>query len=481
MDNDSNLPVPIDGQNSANIGTDVYPISGGTAHAQVVKVAWGNSLNVNRADEDTPLPVKIFGLTGSLATVTVTGSVGGLGKFTVTNTVSDPLQVTGGVRAFVSGTTGGTPVAVTGGVYILGNVGITGAVNVTGGRFLSHTTDTVQVTGSVARGWVLNNADDNVKIWSHSGGTLIPSAIYSSSGVGIGASGNALNVNVIGAAINATVTVGATVGIDNAVGTVLRVQGTANGTPIPVSVNGVPSVYLRDDATLISTNNPLYVDSTPTQLIIGSIPTSMASANNIEKMFVANNPRTANQAGTLHTAAQWLSFLWDSVGEKGSTEAETIQTKLTTLINTFSGGSATVKNKLDINPTGPKIKKYSLSAYVSPLVSDSTKTSYLPNASNGYMYINQSTTDSILLTSDEFLIDVLGPQCYYALTNCPSGVSKDAEGVVILSTAAAQLLVENGGYILGPDNEIFLPIKFTRFFLINTNLSTTGTLTVVVS
>ncbi len=466
MDNDSNLPVPIDGQNSANIGTDVYPISGGTAHAQVVKVAWGNSLNVNRADEDTPLPVKIFGLTGSLATVTVTGSVGGLGKFTVTNTVSDPLQVTGGVRAFVSGTTGGTPVAVTGGVYILGNVGITGAVNVTGGRFLSHTTDSVQVTGSVARGWVLNNADDNLRIWSHSGGTLIPSAIYSSSGVGIGASGNALNVNVIGAAINATVTVGATVGIDNAVGTVLRVQGTANGTPIPVSLSSLPIVSLNDNGPN-STTNPLFVDTTPSPVNIGSKWTNYDAANGFEKLLIANK-----LGGTvLHSAGQWLSFLWDAVGEKSSTEAGTLQKKLTDIQTTLQERKSSVDFVVDpfvfaISMINPGNNSFTINNIKNKVNID------LVTKANGFLYTNK-TDIPVYLVSQSYLNQIgINDACnLVGSAACPVGVSVSVTGTLtpdytITTDSAIATQIKNASYEIPANQSALLPALYTKVFML---------------
>jgi hypothetical protein len=469
VDNDSNLPVPIDGSNSANIGTDIYSSSGVTAHAQVMKVAWGNSLNVTRTDESNPLPVRVYGLTGNLATVTVTGAVRGLGTFTVGNTAGSPVFVTGGVNSFVYGVAGATPVSVTGGVYVLGSVGITGAVNVTGGRFLSHTTDTVQVTGSVARGWVLNNADDNVRVWSHAGGTLIPSAIYSSTGVPIGASGNALNVNVIGAGISATVSIGSNVGVENVIGTVLRVQGTANGTAIPVTISGTQTVEIDNSGT-----NPLFVDLVPSQIPYSSYPAGAFS--NFEKLLLGNK---LGSASTFHTAGQWLSFIWDAIGEKNSGSVfgndGTLQQKLQKLVD----GTGIIKTKIanPLNNAGADIKIWNLSLNIIP----SNSLADMTDASSGYMYINNSNND-ILLTTEKFLLDKLNGLCVNAGICDDTNVTSSSGTITLNPTSISTYDFRNGGYVLPKQTNAFLPIKFNRYLLLNTDGGAdTGKLTVIIS
>jgi hypothetical protein len=309
IDNDNNLPVPIDGNNSAYIGTDIYTYSGITAHAQVMKVAWGSDTTVTRATNDTPLPVKVFGLTGELSRLSITGSVSGIGRFSVTNTVSDPIYVTGGVRANVYGITGATPVGITGSVSILGNVGITGTVNVTGGRFLNSSTDSVTVTGGVGRSWNLTNADDNIRIYSHSGATIIPAALFTSGGTAIGVSGNALNVNIVGAGISANVSIGTSVGVYNDTGTILRVQGTANGTPIPIS--GSVSLDQGAEVSLDPTKTVVVDAPVSASGIVynSSFSSSPPAFNNLEKLLISQN------GNNNHTVATWLKFIWNSLGE----------------------------------------------------------------------------------------------------------------------------------------------------------------------
>jgi hypothetical protein len=278
-DNDNNLLVAVDGD-QAVIGTDIYSSAGLTAHAQVMKVAWGNDATVTRATTTTPLPVQVFGLTGTLATVTVTGAVRGLGVFTVGNTAGSPVHVTGGVNAFVYGVAGATPVTVTGSVNINAPVGITGTVNVTGGRYLNSTTDSILVGGTVARNWNLTNATDNIKVYAPDGGATFSVKIVGAGGSVIGSSGDALNVNMVNAGISANITIGSTINVQNAAGTVMRIEGTAGGTPVRVS----GTISLASSAIEV-TNTVLPVDIQPTQLTLSGSPQFPAAAKNVEKLF----------------------------------------------------------------------------------------------------------------------------------------------------------------------------------------------------
>lgn len=470
-DNNNNLPVPIDGGDRAFIGTDVFLYGGQTAHAQVMKVAWGDFDVVNRATTNTPLPVQVYGITGSIPRISVTGTVSGLGRFSVVSTKTDPVYVTGGVNSYIYGITGAPPVAVTGSVSILGSVGITGAVSVTGGRYLSASTDTVTVTGGVGRSWNLTNVNDNIRIYSHSGATTIPATLFSSNGSAIGSSGDALNVNIVGAGISANVSISSSIGVFNYQDTILRVQGTANGTPIPTTISGTPKVSLRTDGYLNESLYPLFVDARPTGLTIASLPNSLNAANNLEKLFIANNPRTPGGAGTLHTSAQWLSFLWDAIGEKNSVEGGTIQKKLLDLSN----GTSKVTTKVDINFLGAGIQKYTLTPFISPLVNATFMIS-----SVGYMYINNSSHD-ILLTSNIFLVNALPSPCALVSTaECiTAGIRLTTE--LELTEAAYNTYVKNGGYLLKAGTTVFLPMKFDRYFLApaDGDLEATGILTVI--
>jgi hypothetical protein len=279
-DNDNNLLVAVDGD-QAVIGTDIYSSAGLTAHAQVMKVAWGNDATVTRATTTTPLPVQVFGLTGTLATVTVTGAVRGLGVFTIGNTAGSPVHVTGGVNAFVYGVAGATPVTVTGSVNINAPVGITGTVNVTGGRYLNSTTDSILVGGTVARNWNLTNATDNIKVYAPDGGATFSVKIVGAGGTVIGSSGDALNVNMVNAGISANITIGSTINVQNAAGTVMRIEGTAGGTPVPVS----GTVSLASSAIEVI-NSVLPVDIQPTQLNLAGNPQFPTAAKNIEKLLM---------------------------------------------------------------------------------------------------------------------------------------------------------------------------------------------------
>jgi hypothetical protein len=337
VDNTNNLPVAVDGYDAV-IGTDIFVSAGETAHAQVMKVAWGDNSTVTRATVDTPLPVKVYGLTGPLSTVTVTGAVRGLGTFTVGNTAGSPVYVTGGVNAFVYGITGATPVAITGSVSISSNVGITGVVNVTGGRYLNLANDSVTVTGSVARSWTITKATDGIAVYGSDGGTAIYAKIAGSDGTVIGASGNALNVNVIGAGISATVSIGATVGVDNAAGTILKVQGDATGTPLPV--NGTVSLAANtqvqiDPVQTVKVNAPVSALS-----YASSFNTATDDFNNFEKLFIAQN------GSNNHTVAAWLKFLWNAFTYSGG-DAVSIGK---TIQGIDSGNvSVSIKNKIANN------------------------------------------------------------------------------------------------------------------------------------
>lgn len=308
-DDNNNLQVVVDGNEQAIIGTDVYYSSGSgeTAHAQVMKVAWGNDSTVTRATEQTPLPVKVFGLTGPLGTVTVTGAVRGLGTFNVGNTSGSAIHVTGGVNAFVYGVTGATPVAVTGSVSISSSVGITGVVNVTGGRYLNSATDSIMVSGTLAKSWNLTNANDNITVYGVGGATFLSSKIMGSDGTIIGNSGGALNVNLVGAGISATVNVGTVIGVENATGGVLRIEGTAGGTPVPVS--GTVSVSSLPDISI--TNSVITIDAEEAGpgITYHGGPGRDLGFSNLERLLISRN------GSNNHTIATWAQYIWGSLGE----------------------------------------------------------------------------------------------------------------------------------------------------------------------
>jgi len=320
-DIDTNVTVDITG-NTAAIATD-YSTSGITnGHVQIVKMAWGPANSSSRVTTSTPLPVDIRTVT---ATLGVTGSVAGLGNFRVLNglsgTSSIPLIVSGttsGVYApvqingNVSGVTNGIPLTVTGGVNIRGNVyvqGVTGGIEIgiTGGRRLNSGTDSVTVSGTVGitGGRYLLPGYDGVRVYGgNNGETMIPVTLRDGTGSSIGSSGGALNVNVVGAGITATVSVGAIVGICQAnqaiplfiagatTGPAVRIKGLGASdavpvvwsTAMPVSVNGQVSVDL----------NAIYSSIDMVQSQLDDIA---AKCSNIESIYnkVANGVNTISQ------------------------------------------------------------------------------------------------------------------------------------------------------------------------------------------
>ena len=271
---------------TAILATD-YGTSGSigfsASHAQVAKIAWGDENNTYRTSEAYPIPMKIYGITGT--TIPISGSISGTGDFYVRTNPTIPLIIKGstfttdaavGITGFVQGMTNGIRVGVTGSVSILGNVGVFGvsgatAIAVTGGRRSNYSTDSVTVYGNVgiSGGFQLVAIDDSVSVYGPGGSTYVSANIFSN-GNAVGMSGDALKVAVTNTGFTFSVSVAATVGVTNGSEGALRVQGyTGTGTPItimgslaggaveigaytpvPVGVSGTVSI---DDTDLIST------------------------------------------------------------------------------------------------------------------------------------------------------------------------------------------------------------------------------------
>jgi len=358
MDVNNNLPVAVDGD-QAIIGTDVYSSSGQTAHAQVMKVAWGDSSNVNRTTTTTPLPVQIYGLTGTLSTVTVTGAVRGLGTFNIGNTSGSAVHVTGGIISYVQGITGSVPVAVTGSVNIASSVGITGFVNVTAGRPLNSSTDSVTVGGgTVGRNWNTSYVNDTIKVYAGDNGFTLPIKIVGANNTVIGASGDALKVSIVNAGFSASVTFAAVVSVQNATNDILRIQGTANGTPIPVS----GTVSLFDDTVTIS-NKELFADVVISGMTYAGGIVWPSDARSVEKLFTyyeSNSARTipwflnelksdiASQGGNTGSIANRLNQL--------VTDGSNVRTADFAGVRTFNSTKNEIKTwRVALNSTTPVI------------------------------------------------------------------------------------------------------------------------------
>lgn len=268
------------------------------AHVQLAKLAWGTDSITNRVSEATPLPMYLYGTTGS-ALIGITGTVTGTGgSFPIKNVPNgfivvggptagftfgyNPVQVTG----YLQGITNGILLGITGTVKLNQNLNIHGVTNgvlvgVTGGRILSSATDSVTVVGNVgiSGGLALTAASNSVAVWGSDLGGKVLTRLYASDGTTLGYSGNALNVNVVGAGITATISINPVIGVTNGYGLPLKVcgsgvtsdaaviiQGKLSGgaveigaiSPVPVEITGAVEI---DDASLIdsleSTSKPL--------------------------------------------------------------------------------------------------------------------------------------------------------------------------------------------------------------------------------
>ena len=298
-DIDQNITVDVTG-NTAAIATDYTTIGVTNAHVQVMKVSFGDVNTATRVTTTNPFPVDIR---ASNATVGITGSVGGLGNFRIINglsgTASLPLVVSGTtsssytpvqISGYVQGITTGVLVGVTGTLSVRDNLRVQGVTSgtpmaITGGRYLSSTTDSVTISGTVgvSGGRYMLQSTDSIRVFGGGNGeTLIPVTLRDGSGNSIGSSGGALNVNLVGAGITATVSVSPVVGICQAnqtvplfiagatAGPAVRVQGNLGGNnAVEVgwsntqNVNAV-NVVTINDTNLVNTINTLPIDGIKT-------------------------------------------------------------------------------------------------------------------------------------------------------------------------------------------------------------------------
>jgi hypothetical protein len=197
------------GGTTASVATDLAQLSGLTTNFQIFKLGYGVTGSVTLVSSSNPLPVSV----GATLSANITG-------------FSGPMSV--------QGIASGTPLTVTGTVLAAGITGspvyvktFTGSqVEVTGGRYLSKTTDSVAV-------------------WGPNGTTYIYASLVDQSGNCLSYSNGALNVNVMGATINATIPSTVTVvGLSGATAVNVTVGNTVgiNDTNI---INGMTNIYSR--------------------------------------------------------------------------------------------------------------------------------------------------------------------------------------------------------------------------------------------
>jgi len=215
VDNDTNIIIETSGLTAA-VATDVARFGGITAHFQVIKLAYGVTGSATIVSAATPFPVTVAG--GMTATIS-----GFTGTIAVQGPGAGPVVVSGTVSAIGLS---GSP------IYVSTQSGT--RIEVTGGRQLSRTTDSVSVFGP-------------------SGLTYVYANLVDTTGSAVGISGDALKVSIVGASINATI------------GTTLAVQGFSGGYPLPINdtnlLGGMTAIYnevvgLRSDFTALGVGRP---------------------------------------------------------------------------------------------------------------------------------------------------------------------------------------------------------------------------------
>ena len=313
-DTDNNIIITT--YDSTAILATEYASSGtglSLAHLPLNKMVWGEDGVGNRVSETYPLPIQILGVTNNYLGVTFGPIRGNI----TTTTASGTFLVVGGPSGSISGynsvpivgnvqgVTNGIVIGISGNVKVVETAPIQGVsggypVGITGGRNLNSSTDSVSVSGyvGISGGFGLAAGTDSVAVYAHDGSQKIPTRLYASDGTTLGASGDALNVNVIGAGISATVTINPIVGVTNGNGLPLRVIGSGvtsddtiiikgmigSGavevmatTALPVGVTGAVTV---DDTDILSA---LESTSKPIVSNLTSIKTNTATISTINE------------------------------------------------------------------------------------------------------------------------------------------------------------------------------------------------------
>ena len=280
-DTDRDLTIDVSG-NTASIATDylfVNGISADAAHIQLAKMVWGTSAEAFRVSQSTPLPVNIYS-TNPSTVLGVSGTVSGTLNVINSGTTGNYVYIRGSsgyqlpVTGNIQGITNGVPVGVTGTLSInqpvvvggAGSAGITvNPVAVTGGRYISSSTDSISVTGSVSvsGGRVLNAVTDTVSVLGSDLGGKVLTRLYDSSGVTLNSTSNALNVYLTNAGFTATVNVGASVGVFNYNDVPLVVAGTTSGGAIVVKGENGDAIEVTATTPLdVNVTNDIDIDDT---------------------------------------------------------------------------------------------------------------------------------------------------------------------------------------------------------------------------
>jgi hypothetical protein len=224
IDNNDNIIIETSGL-SAYVATDVVTFAGVTAHFQLFKLAHGICGSANIVSSASPLPVTV----ASGLTATISGFTG-------------TIQI--------QGVASGYPVAVSGTVTTTGLSASPVYVTTSSGS-------RVEITGGIP----LAKTKDSISVYGPSGLTYIYTLLVDQNGNSLGYSGGALNVNVVGATINATIPSTVTVvGLSGAtaVNVILGATANINDTSILLGMTGIYGqvVGLRSDLAGLGTTIP---------------------------------------------------------------------------------------------------------------------------------------------------------------------------------------------------------------------------------
>ena len=219
-----NIPISTAGI-TASIATDYVGTGGITGHYQMIKLAYGVDGSATMVNSSYPLPVSI----SSGMTATIAGFTGTIN---------------------VQGVVSGTPVPVSG---VVTATGITSSpVYVT-----TYSGSRVEITGGIP----LTKTTDSISVFGPSGLTYVFAHLVDAAGNSLSYTNGALNVNISGATISATIPSTVTVvGLSGATAIATTVGNTLsiNDTNI---ISGMTNIYgqivgLRSDFTALGVGRP---------------------------------------------------------------------------------------------------------------------------------------------------------------------------------------------------------------------------------
>jgi hypothetical protein len=223
-DIDDNIIIETSGLTAA-VATDVVRFAGATAHFQLIKLAHGICGAANIVSSSSPLPVTI----ASGMTATISGFTG-------------TIQVQGVVSGY--------PVAVSGTVTTTGlSASPVYVTTASGSR--------VEITGGIP----LTKTKDAISVFGPSGSTYIYTLLVDQAGNSLSYTNGALNVNISGATISATIPSTVTVvGLSGATAVNVSVGNTANINDTNI-LTGMTAIYgqvvgLRSDLSGFAVTRP---------------------------------------------------------------------------------------------------------------------------------------------------------------------------------------------------------------------------------